>query len=278
MRKPKMGDLFNRAAVLQMGTLRVTNLRISFTITKSAQPEPNDGEINVWNLSETSRALLKEQIPLYLKLEAGYGNDIEQIFEGDIRPSGVYSAKSGQDWVTTFKAADGLNAYRSARIQHSFAQGTKFTDVIKKAVKSMGVNATEALAKVRQGDFSGAANDFFGGTVLSGPVPKELERLLAASGHDYFIENGQLKIQAKGAAIVEEAVSLTPNTGLIGSPEPGADGFTKFRSLLQPKLSPRRKAKLKTESYDGFYIVNRVTHNGDTRGANWYSDCEAKAI
>ena len=272
-----MGDQFIRVASLQMGVVQVHNLRVSFIIEKADRSEPNTAEIGVWNLAENTRALLKKQIPLYVKLVAGYTGNDSQLFEGDIAPDGIFSVKDGKDWITTFKAGDGLEAHRSARIQESFAKGTALIPIITKLAKSMGVGLGNAIEKIGQGDVSGALTAMFNGTVVSGSVPRELERLLSSTGYTYSIQDNQLQIVEKGGRIFRQVPHLTPDTGLIGSPEPGEDGFTKFRSLLQPKLIPAHQVKLTTANYDGIYVLRRVRHNGDTHGANWFSDCEAKA-
>lgn len=276
-----MGDLFGRVASLQMGTVLVRGLRVSFIIDKSAEQEPNTAEIAVWNLAASTRALLKEQIPLYLKLTAGYVGNDSQIFEGDIAPDGISSVKDGNNWVTSFNAADGLEAYRTARIQHSFKKGTALVPVVKKLAKSMGIGIGNAIEKLQQGDTKGALTEFVNGTTLSGSVPKELSRLLESTGYTWTIQDGQLQIVEKGGRIIREVPHLTPDTGLIGSPEPGKDKFTKFRSLLQPKLVPMHQVQLETPrtgtNYNGIYVLQRVRHNGDTHGDSWFSDCEAKA-
>jgi hypothetical protein len=272
-----MGDLFGRVAWLQMGTIEVHNLRVSFIIDKSDEPEPNTAEIAVWNLARNTKALLKTQIPLYVKLVAGYDGNESQLFEGDINPDGISSVKDNVDWVTTFRAGDGLEAYRSARIQESFKKGTNIITIIKKLANSMGVGLGNAIEKISQGDVSGALTEMVEGATISGPVPREFDRLLASIGYTYSIQDGQLQIIEKGGQILRQVAHLTPDTGLIGSPEPGADGFTKFRSLLQPKLVPSHQVKLETSSYNGLYVLRKIRHNGDTHGANWFSDCEAKA-
>jgi hypothetical protein len=261
-----MGDLFGRVAWLQMGTVLVHNLRVSFIIDKSAEPEPNTAEITVWNLARNTRSLLKEQIPLYVKLVAGYVGNESQMFEGDIAPDGISSVKDGTEWVTTFRGGDGLEAYRTARIQESFKKGTAIVPIIKKAAQSMGVGIGNAIEKISQGDVSGALTEMVEGATMSGPTPRELDRLLASTGYTWSIQDGKLQIVEKDGRIYREVPHLTPDTGLIGSPEPGADGFTKFRSL-----------KLETSTYNGLYVLHKVRHNGDTHGANWFSDCEAKA-
>jgi hypothetical protein len=268
-------EMFGRRAVLRMGTVEVDGLRVTFRIARDKKPEPNQGEISVWNLSRETRAKLADQkVPI--EFQAGYGKDISQVFFGDIPADGISTVRDGPDWVTTFRAGDGGKAYRTARIQEAFGKGTKLADVLKKAAKQMGVGLGNALSKLADGDLSGAVTEMFGGVVLSGPVPRELDRLLRSYGYEWSIQDGQLQVIEQDGHTDDEAVLLRPDTGLIGSPEPGKDGFTKVRSLLQPQILPGRRVKLETSNLDGFFVVAKVTHTGDTHGPDWYSECEGK--
>ena len=69
----------------------------------------------------------------------------------------------------------------------------------------------------------------------------------------------------------------TPGTGLIGSPEPGEDGFINARALIQPGLVPGRRVDLQAENIRGLFRIERVVYIGDTWGPDWYADIEAKA-
>jgi len=172
-----MGVLFGRRAVLQIGTVEVDGLRVSFKVEKDNKPEPNKSEVSVWNLSRDTRAKMLNQTAylgpvqvqsVTLSLQVGYGNDIELIFVGDIMRDGITTVRDGGDWVTTFKSGDGADAFRSARIQESFAKGAKIADVFKRLTESLGVGMGNALEKIKKGDFKGGLTEFFGGTVWSG--------------------------------------------------------------------------------------------------------------
>jgi hypothetical protein len=297
-----MGVLFGRRAVLQMRNVEVDGLRVSFKIEKNHAPEPNSAEISVWNLSRDTRAQLlgvsqtdyatgarttytqsnvKRSMPI--ALHVGYGSDIEQIFVGDILRDGISTTRDGGDWVTTFKAGDGAEAYRTARIQESFAKGAKVGDVIKKLAQNLGVNAEKALAEVRQGNLVGGLTEFFEGTVLSGKVSDELTRLCDSVGYEWSVQDDQLQVIEKGGWSNDQVVVLGPETGLVGSPEPGQNkkdkpALTKFRSLLQPAIRPLRRVQIESEEVNGIFVVFQVTHSGDTSGSDWYSDCEARPI
>lgn len=270
-------ELFGRRAVLTVGTTQIDGLRMSFVIDQTDKPEPNGTEISVYNLSETTRGKVQDQ-GLPLKLEAGYNEDISQIFDGDIRKDGVSSRRDSADWITTFKALDGGEAFRNARIQESFAAGTKLRPVLEKLAKSMGVGLGNSLDKLRGGDVLGSLSEFFSGATLSGKSSAEMERMFRSVGYDYSVQDGELQVTTLGSATDKTAILLSSETGLIGSPEPGAKAITKIRSLLQSDIRPRRKLKLDTEALNGFYVVRRVKHTGDTHGPAWYSDIEATQI
>lgn len=272
-----MAQMFGRRAVLQMGTVEVDGLKVSFKITRDSKPEPNAGEISVWNLSRDTRAKFAEQtVPVIL--QAGYGDNIAQVFQGDIPTDGISTVRDGPDWVTTFRAGDGAQAFRTARVSRSFGKGTKIVDVLKKVAQDLGVGMGNAAAKLASGDLDGAVTELFGGVVLNGPVPRELDRLLRSFGYEWSIQDGELQVVERDGFTDGDAVVLTPDTGLIGSPEPGKDGFTKIRSLLQPHILPRVRLQLETEAHEGLFVVSRVVHSGDTHGDAWYSDCEARPL
>jgi len=270
-------NLFGRRAVLTVGTTQIDGLRVVFKINQSDKPEPNGSEISVYNLSETTRGKIQDQT-LPVILEAGYEDNIAQIFSGDIRKDGVSSARSGPDWITTFKSLDGGQAFIESRIQESFKAGTKLGPVLKKLAKSAGVGIGNALTKLAAGDPTGALTEFTEGVTLSGRNSREMERLFRSVGYDYSVQDGQLQVTNIGQATDQTAVLLSAATGLIGSPEPGAKGLTKIRSLLQPIIRPRRKLQLSTVELQGFYVARRVLHTGDTHGQSWYSEIEATQI
>jgi len=276
-----MPELFNRRAIVYLGAeqgtlnrVKIEGLRVSFKVIKTDEPEPNDSEISVWNLAESTRGRIKDRT-LPVSLEAGYGKNLALIFSGDIDPKGVSSRREGPDWITTFKASDSGEAFRTARIQESISAGAKLGPVLKKMAQSLGVKTGNSIEKLKQGDLNGAFDTFFSGVTLSGPAFKESQRLLKSSGWDMQIHNGELEVTASNQPLDLPVVLLTSSTGLIGSPEPGDKGVIRFDSLLNPEIGPRRKVDLKSKTISGLYMVKKVTLIGDTDGQQWYSQAEA---
>jgi hypothetical protein len=92
----------------------------------------------------------------------------------------------------------------------------------------------------------------------------------------------------------DKELEISPETGLIGIPSRVPKGVS-FKCLLDPRLKhmrPEQQIRIThTEtrmtpqifgqgtpplfSNDGRYRLISVTHTGDTRGQDWYSECEA---
>lgn len=102
------------------------------------------------------------------------------------------------------------------------------------------------------------------------------------------------EIEAINAIPYGSEIEISPETGLIGIPSKVPKGVS-FKCLLDPRLKhmrPEQQIRIThTEtrmtpqifgqgtpplfSNDGRYRLISVTHTGDTRGQDWYSECEA---
>ena len=94
-----------------------------------------------------------------------------------------------------------------------------------------------------------------------------------------------------GGILPDEAFLLTPDTGLIGMPTQSVDGIH-VRALLNPCFRAGAQVKLQNSSIvmaqinpayadvtynapidlDGAYKIYSVSHTGDTRGNDYYTD------
>jgi len=284
-----MTELFNRRATLQMGTILVDGLRIAFKIEKDGQQEPNKAEISVYNLSKDTRSKFVQapdfvgpvRVPVIL--QAGYGLDIQEIFNGDLLPSGISTKRQGNDWITTFRLGDGAESYQTSRIQLSMGKGTKWRDAVLEVIKTLKGDVRSIVNKLMSGeikDVSGLLTEFSNGVVLSGRSMDELNKLMGSAGYQCSWQDGKLEVVAKGKFIDETVPSLGPDSGLIGSPEPGKEGLTKFRCFLRPKIKVYRRVQVisAAQPQGGYYLIAKVAHLGDTGGGDWFTDCEGRPL
>lgn len=255
-------------------------LRVQFKIQKTSKREPNTAELSISNLNETSRAALQGS-GVVIAIEAGYSNHLERIFSGEaIHTSHV---REGADWVTKVQMMDGLRAYKYAKVSQSFKAGTKVSAVFSVVANALGVNATDAVAFVRQH----IRAQFPRGYVAHGRAALEIENILRGRGLEWSIQDGRLQVTEVGKPFPgpSTAVLLSSATGLIGSPAYGSpekvpgqpkkqQSVLKAKSLLQPGIRPGARVQLDSLTTSGLFRVEAVTHTGDTHGGEWTSDAD----
>jgi hypothetical protein len=278
--------LFNRDFVLNAGGLLISTrdprtldarptLRVIFQITRALNKDPNTADVSIFNLRKENRSRLQEK-GISTIIEAGYVDNISQIFGGDLQFGST--VRDGSDWITTIQSGDGSKAYKSARISKSFAGPVPVERVLEVVGKSLGVDLGNLLKKVDKGSLRDKFKEFSNGVVLKGKSEKVFQEIVKSMGYSASIQDEEIQMLEPGETIGGKAILLSPGTGLIGSPEPGEEGIVKARSLLQPGLLPGRGVKIEAREVDGFFRVDKVVFSGDTWGDDWYSDLELKPL
>ena len=282
-----MADLFGREVAINIGgTLIRTRvgsegvvpiLKAAFRVVRTNKKEPNTTEITVYNLSPENRVKFQER-ELVTTIEAGYAGNTSQIFQGELTFS--QNKLDGRDWITSIQAGDASKPFRTARINTSIKGPAKIGDVLQTAADALGINLGNVQDKVSNGSIRGVLTEFTNGIVMSGKAEVQFDKIVKSMGYSWSIQDGQLQLLEPTETIGQDAVLLTPGTGLVGTPEAGEKGFIKVRSLLQPDLLPGRKIQVQSKNDDvsGFFRVEKVTFLGDTWGNDWYADVEAKPL
>lgn len=261
--------LFDRKAIITFGPKgqegkRIDGLRVRFEIEKTIEKFVNKATITVYNLTRDSRALC-ERKDLVLILSAGYGSMLEDIFSGDIaRP---ISKLEGSDFITSFEVGDGEKAYKEAKVDVTFKEGTSLKDMFVDVAKTFGQQIKDLSAL--------PADKLLNGFVASGNSRNVMDDLTRKHNLEWSIQDGALQVTGRGKSTSEEAVYLSPSTGLVGSPIKKDEGY-EFTSLLQPKIKPGRKLVVESPTINGIFRVERVVHKGDTHDKDWFSILEAK--
>lgn len=283
-----MTQLFARRCVVQIGkpppnnyvqvvpdALKIEGLRTTFKLTLDDKPEPNNAEIAVWNLSPDSRGAMQGK-GFRVILAAGYEEDTEQIFSGDVRR--FDHQRVGPDWVTKLDIGDGERAFRFARMSESYGAGTPINEVVKRAIKALQVDSGNALQKIQN-----VVGEFATGYVAHGRASLELTRLLTPQGFTWSMQNGRLQILGPGDYTDEVGPLISPDTGMIGTPEVGSPeekgkpAQLKVKSLLLPRMRPGQRFELRSAAKSGTFRARKVVHSGDTAGQDWYTEIEANA-
>lgn len=285
-------ELFGRYLRVKAGGLDASGLNASFHIVKSLDPNPNGAEIRIYNLKESNRQLLHNLPTVPVEVILGYTGlnpinpiptsvDAESLlFKGDARE--VFSTKEGPDWVTVLRIGDGLKACKNNRLLKSYKEGIPIKTIITDIINAFQVDNKDALAKIAAGAYTNSMETVLSNYVVSGQVNKELEKILKKANLSHSVQDNVLTILGDIETTNTDAIVLSPQTGLIGSPEPGVGekkkNLLKIKALIQPKLSPGKKIILQSARFKGVYKIHKAVYQGSAFDNNWYVDIEASAI
>lgn len=272
---------FRRLARVTVGTLRVDGLRIAFEIERTLGARPGKANVRLWNLTRSHQTELEQAADGQLVVEAGYesARGLETIFSGRVqrgRGNGgrrTGTEREGQDAVTAVEGTDGGIEMRERRVSQSFGPGVAVSTVARACADALGVgvgNLEAALARLDSPTLPG-------GTVLTGQAARELTRLLASWDLRWTVQSGALQVLPRGGSLATQAVRLTPETGLVGSPEIGSRGRCRVVALLTPDLWPGRGVLLESARARGRFVCRSVTYSGDTHGNDWHATAELRA-
>lgn len=280
-----MTVLWRRSWEVTIGTTRIRNrdpegneLAVKFEINKSTEREPNTANVRIANLHADKRRRLEEQSSPQLQVVAGYENNSDTIFTGDTRD--IWTQKDGVDIWTTIEAEDGGQSYRTADIEESFDENTPVVTVLRACANAMGIGLGNAVSVMADATLDNAGSQFAGGTVLSGPAWRQLNRICQSCSLRWSVQNGVLQLRRAGQPSETRAIRLTPASGLIGSPTRGSkDDRTgrvahQVKALLIPGLYPGRVVMVNSSVLEGAFMVRRVRYAGDSGGVDWYADLE----
>lgn len=272
----------------------VSNLRCTFQAQHYALGYPNTCTLTVYNLNAaTENTIINEGTRLVL--EAGYQGNPGQIFDGNVVMC-TRSRQNGTDMVLNILAMDGSQFYQEGYATFTLAKGQSARDVVNNV-------ANKASHPIQLGYASPQldALKLSKAFTAHGSVTETLDDMARTVNGTWFIEGGKLYIvsYADSAATLPlglQAVTLTPDTGLLGNPQQQEQGV-QARSLLNPSImlyglvhipnvyiteqmvtigsySDGISTKYPLDKYSVYRVLS-VNHNGDTRGNAWYSDIVA---
>lgn len=283
---PKSYVLFDRYVNIIAGTIQLNGLDAIFHIEKNLDPSPNRCELQIFNLSQENRKALHAQKEITVEISAGYRGYADKnntnpdseflIFKGDLQQ--VFSKKDGPDWITTIRTADGIDSQQQSLVSQAFKKGTAFTAIAEQLLGKTSVDFKRALEKIKSGDIPAAVKTVLNSYTVQGSVAKELEKKFKEWGVKGFVSDGELQILKPGEFLGTEIIVLSPDTGLIGSPELDTSGYIRLTTLIRPEFLPGYAVNVVTAEYNGNFRIEKMSYNGTTFDNNWYIELEASPL
>lgn len=248
-------------------------IRIRFTVTRSLTKTPDQADIYITNLAESTQHDLAT-LPLNVSLSAGYGDVSKLLFSGELH-FGLSETKAA-DWETLLQCGDGQRAFANARVNRSYPEGTSYLTVVKNAASAMGLTLPNNVV-----NDAALQKQFTTGKGTGGFAADELTRLLAPFGYGYCIQNGKLVVLRDGEVNTQTTpYPIDVDHGMIGSPQYGAPPrsgkppHVRVRCLLYPELMPGDAIQLTSRSLNGLFRIEKIRHEGDTWEGDFLSTLE----
>jgi hypothetical protein len=260
-------------------------LQCSFRVDKAVGQCSFSAMVSMWNLNvETEHHIIEEGNEVVI--EAGYVNGpYGRIFKGNVFQP-VFDRDNVTDFRTTLYCLNGFDLWNPNLTSVSLQSGYDYRALI-------SALARNAHNQVAIGTISESldAKKAPRGIALIGDL-KDLLRPIAQDNNAQFWTDDEDKLNMTkfDDGYATDALVISPETGLIGSPEQTSFGVW-FRSLLNPNItiaSPYMVVKLDQATIrtmkacigqyltpldqDGQYKVVAVTYRGSTRGHDWYVD------
>lgn len=255
---------FGRQFRLEIGNtttgIAIDALRVAFELTKSIDAKPNPGKIDVWNLSRQSSArILSGEFDL-VKLWAGY-ETLRVVYAGDIVKKVV--KRDGLDFITSLECGDGHVDYQNSLIMTTLASGSTEQDAYNAAAKAMKNTKPGAFDLPLQRTLPRAR-------VLAGNARDVLGRVALNNNADWSVQDGELIMVPADKVLPDEAVLLSQDTGMIGSPE-ATDNGLELSCLCNPALKIGGLVRVQSilEFFNGDYKIVHLQHKGDAIGGDW---------
>lgn len=260
----------------------VSNLRCTFEIIKTSYMEANQSILQIYNLSpEDENKLIKQGQRIII--EAGYvGSQYGKIFDGNVIQA-IRSKENGTDYVLTLVSMDNDRYTSYGLINVALVAQQSAREAIDTLANKAKV--TSEIGYVSQMDIT-----YPRGKVMFGLSKDYLSQIASSQNSTYYSEDGKINIISIVEQPPERIKSYGPKNGLINVPTQTELGIS-CTVLLDPSLKINTFFHVDNEKITGYqytpgqpvraldgegiYRVIRLTHKGDTRGNDWYSEIEA---
>ena len=262
--------------------ISIEHCKIKFEIIKSYMAKDNTAKVEIYNLGRDTRELITQSDSL-VTVYAGHlkNTGLVAIGSGDV--TRVQTNRDRTEVVTEMYLSEGIKRVRTSPISFAFAFNSNATlsVILKEITKQTKINFKVIEANENVQIKMGYSD--------AGSFDHVLDNLAIEFGFSWSIQNGVCIIKGTNEVKRREVLVLSPQTGLILHPESvkkvsrklAKSDITKLgknirsvQTLLQPRVQIHDVVKLESQDLKGLFEVQKITHIGDTRGNDWYTNFE----
>ncbi len=253
--------------------ITVDNLRCAIEVNKSSGGELDTAQLQLWNLSETTRAAF-ETIGNRVIIEAGYEQyGIAQIFSGDIRSAVTIP---DADTATTIELMDGANIVQDVKISKTWSGRVTMQQVISDIAREINVSVEYGTQ---------ITGHYSNGYAYNGPAMTAIQSVAAKAGAMAIIQDDSIVVYRQGSGTNRGTTAIGADSGLVGSPEKINERNNEQKqdekpvgyrvvSLMNPSIKPVSTVVLQSKFVNGRFRVDNVTHQGSSYEGEWVTRLE----
>lgn len=248
----------------------IEDLRVTFSVNKT-RSWVSEMQVRVYNVNPDTR-LTANKSRATVRLFAGYGTP---LLVAQAQITFVIVEREPPDIILTMDCLDGIVDLRRTRVSLSFERGATVGQALEAITEQLGLPVRPIEVDLE--------SPLRGGYSHVGGVGTALDDMVEQINAVWSIQNGEVLILESGQPIPGEVALISPESGMIGSPEPideelGFDdiggeprfGYT-VRALLQPQIEPGQQVRIESADVRGLFRVEEIEHKGDTHGPDFES-------
>lgn len=240
------------------------HLTCHFTVTRGILSDSNKCTIQIYNLAPITREkIFQDAFQInpekwkFVKLEAGYGDDLTPIFMGRILQAYSFR-KGGQTDIITEIQAQALDMF-DCQTSYTFAAGTTYKDALQTIVSG-------SMPNVKIGNVGNLEGTFQTPTTFDGNAMENISKL---TGGNAFIDNDQLNVLMSNEVIDVPVPVITQANGLLDTPN-RRDANLEVKMLFEPSIIVGQLMEIQSgvqSDFNGQFKVMGFTHDCTISGA-----------
>jgi hypothetical protein len=247
-------------------------MTLQFNISRAALASANTSSFRLYNLNKDTRKIIYKDIYSNLtgtfrsvKLMAGYGENLSQIFYGHIQEAMSYKEEGAVEFTTQIDAYDWSFAMINANSSWTSIAPAPKQEVVNRLVDDM-IAISPPSGKLGRGVISTFPGEYGRPKIADGNT---WEILGEVTNYHNFIDNGLIHCLLDDDVFVGDTAVIDASTGLLSTPKK-CEYKLKVDLLFEPGINVGQQVELvsATESlYNGLYKVIGVQHSGIISGA-----------
>ena len=235
---------------------RYPDYEIQFRADFAKGGDPSVAIIEIYNLSRETEQIFK--VGEKLTLRAGYQGDIGIVMAGEIRHFRAFN--EGADRVCEIEIHDTSKEYQGKEISESYVTGTTGSLILERVISMRGLERGKILL-VRDAVYPE-------GRSVDGTIKDVIKKIAEDCKSEVTIANGTIHVLPHDGHY-DEAVLLSPKTGLIGSPkriesdDENSALLWEAESLLNYRIRAGTLVQVESTQVNGLFAVESGSHVSD---------------